>query len=189
MHLLPLFAGLAAALSIQPRQSLPTGVKIDEITYSGTGCAASTIAGTGTALTDVQHFPVPQKNFRAETGANNTAVALTLRNCVVSVKVSHPAGWQFALAKVDFYGRVYVPQGVECTSRSNYTFAGGSAQVCLFPLSLSLHSSFLQVVWLFLLFVILETKEENKKEKKKRRRNQPKKKAERRRKKKEKQDG
>jgi len=56
-------------------------------------------------------------------------------------------------------------------------------------LSLSLHSSFLQVVWLFLLFVILETKEENKKEKKKRRRNQPKKKAERRRKKKEKQDG
>lgn len=133
MHLLPLFAGLATALTIQPRQSLPTGVKIDEITYSGTGCDASTVAGTGQALTDVQHFPVPQKIFRAETGANNTAVADTRRNCVVSVKVSHPAGWQFALTKVDFYGRVYVPLGVECTSRSNYTFAGSSAQV--FPLS------------------------------------------------------
>ena len=135
MHItntLPLFAGLTAALTLphlEQRQTQPANVRVAEISYAGSGCSANTV--TGQAATDPTTLIVPQVNFIAQSGQNQTRVVENRKNCSVLIKVSHAAGWQFSPAKADYYGRVILPLGVEATSKSTYFFSGSatSAQV------------------------------------------------------------
>ena len=129
MHLLqtvPLFAGLTAALSISPRQSttVPPSVSFKGISFAGTGCAAQNLAASQPANALV--WEVPQVNFKAESGANNSKVVDTRLNCQVVINVEHTAGWQYALVKADYYGRVKLPQGSEVISKTTYFYSGAT---------------------------------------------------------------
>lgn len=130
---LPIFASLAAALTIkapiqlQERQSAPQNVQIAEISYAGSGCAAGTQAGRN--LTNAATFLVPQTVFTAESGRNSTPVVESRKNCQVLIKVNYTAGWQFSPASADYYGRVFLPLGVEATSKTTYYFSGDTNQV------------------------------------------------------------
>lgn len=150
MHLLqvlPVVAGLAAALpteGLQARQTtVPTGVTVSSVAFSGAGCPAANLAGF--AVPNAGTIPISRHIFKAATGLNNTRAAETRVNCQSTINVSHPSGWQYALVKADYYGRVKLPQGAEATSKSTYSFAGdaASAAVRILP---SLSSSFCQRV-------------------------------------------
>lgn len=135
-HILPLLAGLTAARTInkpvllEERQTTPQNVQIAEISFAGSGCAAGTQAGK--AVTNSSEFLVPQTVFTATSGENSTPVIESRKNCQILVKVSHAAGWQFSPAKADYYGRVFLPLGVEATSKTTYYFSGDTNQVFIF---------------------------------------------------------
>ncbi|KAK4220789.1 hypothetical protein QBC38DRAFT_404415 [Podospora fimiseda] len=128
MHLLqvvPLFAGLAASLAIEPRQATgPAGVQIASIAFSGTGCSTQTLPAS--ILTNSTDVPVPQTTWVAESGKDNTRVVPTNLNCQIIIRVNHPAGWQYSLVKADYYGRVKLPANTEAASKTTYSFSGNS---------------------------------------------------------------
>jgi len=136
MHLLqniPLLAGLAAALSIPPHQLQrrdPTAndIKVAELSFAGAGCGAST-AGLNASVVDAATFRVPRIIFAAKAGEAGAKVVETKSNCQLTLRVTHPAGWQFSVAKADYYGRVHLPQGSEATSISTYSFSGVTNKV------------------------------------------------------------
>ncbi|KAK4450603.1 hypothetical protein QBC34DRAFT_461227 [Podospora aff. communis PSN243] len=118
---IPVLAGLVAA------QTVPSGVIIPEITYSGTGCTAATRVGA--TLTSPTLIPVPQTRYTARSGANNTRMVDTRLNCQVTVKFNHPAGWQVSVAKADYYGTVKLPQNSEAVSKTTYSYTGQTRTV------------------------------------------------------------
>ncbi|KAK3317903.1 hypothetical protein B0H66DRAFT_602512 [Apodospora peruviana] len=126
---LPLLAGLAAALpAIQQRADpAPAAVQIAEIAYSGSGCATASLAAQ--AVSDPTALTVPQKIFVAESGKNNSKVIDSRSTCQILIKLNHTAGWQFAVTKADYYGRVKIPLGVDSSSRTTYSFGAGSTEV------------------------------------------------------------
>lgn len=129
-QLLPLFASLGTALTIQERQSLPSGVQLAEVTYVGAGCPANATAKTTpTALAVATTVPIPKLIYEARSGVDNTRVALTRQSCSTLIKLTHPAGWQFSVAKADYYGLVTLPQGSEAFSVSTYGYTGSSTTV------------------------------------------------------------
>ena len=64
---------------------------------------------------------------------NQTSVIENRKNCQVLINVNHAAGWQFSPAAADYYGRVFLPLGVEATSKSTYYFSGDTNQVFILP--------------------------------------------------------
>ncbi|KAK3990481.1 hypothetical protein QBC44DRAFT_358366 [Cladorrhinum sp. PSN332] len=132
-HIFPLFAGLAASLAtktpihVQQRDSEPQGVQIAEIAFTGSGCPARSLPAQN--LSNATTILVPQTIFAAESGKNQSKVVDSRTNCEIIIKVNHPAGWQFSVVKADYYGRVHLPQGAEATSKTTYSFSGGSNQL------------------------------------------------------------
>ncbi|KAK0654865.1 hypothetical protein B0T16DRAFT_383875 [Cercophora newfieldiana] len=122
-HILPLFASLTAGLAIESRQTGPASVVISEIVANGSGCSATSVQSTA-ALSNPTFWPVKRVNFTASSGANNARVVDTRLNCQTAFKVNHTAGWSFAVASADYYGRVKLPQGAEAISKSSYYFQG-----------------------------------------------------------------
>ena len=138
-HIFPLFAGLTAALTIkapihlQRRDPEAQDVQIAEIAFAGSGCPASNLPGRN--VSDPTTLIVPRTIFTAESGKNQSQVVDSRTNCQTLIKVNHPSDWQFSVAKADYYGRVFLPQGVEAFSKTTYSFSGGSNEV---PIVLSL---------------------------------------------------
>ncbi|KAK1834907.1 hypothetical protein QBC39DRAFT_275905 [Podospora conica] len=130
MHLLsivPAFAGLTAALSIRQSTTAPASVTLAGITYGGSGCEASTLAGGAVAKPGV--IPVPRKVFVVKTGENNTRVVETRLNCQTTISLNHTAGWQYSVSEADYYGRVVLALGAEAISKTTYYFSGNTAQL------------------------------------------------------------
>ncbi|KAK4206926.1 hypothetical protein QBC37DRAFT_434236 [Rhypophila decipiens] len=130
LQLLPVVAGLAVALPteapIQARQTaVPTGVTVASVNYVGAGCPAANL--TSFSVPNAGTIAIPRSIWKAESGVDNTRVAENRVGCTTTISVNHPAGWQFALVKADYYGRVKVPLGVEAISRTVYSFSGDSA--------------------------------------------------------------
>lgn len=142
MHLLQVLpvvaAGLAAALpteGLQARQTtVPTGVSIASVAFTGAGCPSANLAGFN--VPNAGTFAIPKHIFKAQSGVNNTRVVENRLSCQTVINVNHPAGWQFALVKADFYGRVKLPLGTEATSKTTYSFAGETATVSYLSVTL-----------------------------------------------------
>lgn len=129
LSLVPAFAGLTAALTIQSRQSTaaPASVSIAGIAYAGSGCPASTLGASAVAKPGV--IPVPRKLFVAKSGEGNTKVVETRVNCQTTISLNHTAGWQYAVSEADYYGRVVLALGAEAISKTTYYFSGNTVQV------------------------------------------------------------
>lgn len=129
LSLVPAFAGLASALTIQTRQSTtaPASVSIAGIAYAGSGCAASTLGASAVKQPGV--IPVPRKLFVAKSGENNTKVFETRVNCQSTISLNHTAGWQYSVSEADYYGRVVLALGAEAISKTTYYFSGSTVQV------------------------------------------------------------
>ncbi|KAK3387837.1 hypothetical protein B0H63DRAFT_559286 [Podospora didyma] len=134
-HYFPLFAGLAAALPaanapsshLKQRQSAPQGVQVAEIAYSGSGCGAKSYPAQ--SLSDPTTISVPKTNFTAEAGKSQAQVVDTRTTCQILIKVNQPSGWQYSIAKADYYGRVHLPAGVTGISTTTYSFSGDTKKV------------------------------------------------------------
>lgn len=114
----------AAAPGDRPLAAVPDGnITVDVVAANGSGCAPGT--ATVIANADRTGFRVRYRDFVAEAGG--TAEATDRRkNCQVSVVVSVPAGWTFAIAEADYRGRVRLSAGATGLHRTNYYWQGSS---------------------------------------------------------------
>ncbi|KAK0708645.1 hypothetical protein B0H67DRAFT_457338, partial [Lasiosphaeris hirsuta] len=130
-YILPLLAGLTAALPskvpirLQERAE-PQDIQIAEIAVTGTGCTAS--SQPARSVPDPTTFVVPKTIFKVESGTNQSKVIDSRTNCQTTIKVSHTAGWQFSVAKADYYGRVRLPPGATAISKTTYSFTGDTKE-------------------------------------------------------------
>lgn len=134
-HVLPFFAGLAAALptEVEPvvaREYLaaaPSGheVQITGIAYAGSGCLANTVSGQ--LSTDLTTITLLYTSFVAESGAGQPS-SNARKNCQLNVKLKYPAGWQFSVFKADYRGYANIARGDTGTCKATYYFSGDSKQ-------------------------------------------------------------
>lgn len=134
-HVLPFFAGLAAALptEVEPvvaREYLaaaPSGheVQITGIAYAGSGCEAQSVSGQ--LSTDLTTITLLYTKFVAESG-NSQPSSAARKNCQLNVKLKYPAGWQFSVFKADYRGYASIAKGDTGTCKATYYFSGDSKQ-------------------------------------------------------------
>ena len=122
---------LALALSTPARAAggealaaVPEGnVTFEVIAANGSGCSPGTATVIGDS--DKTGFRIRYSDFVAEAGGGAEATARR-KNCQISVLVTVPAGWTFAIAEADYRGRARLHSGAAALQRTNYYWQGSS---------------------------------------------------------------
>lgn len=134
-HILPFFAGLAAALPTEELvardvNAAPSGhdVEIESIAFAGSGCPAGSVSGQ--LSSDLTTITLLYASFIAQSGSGVPASSYRT-NCQLNVKLKYPSGWQFSVFKADYRGYAQIPSGSTGTCKATYYFSGDSSQVCL----------------------------------------------------------
>ena len=97
----------------------PGGSYFAEVTANGTGCPAGT---WDTQLSpDGQSFKLIFSAFEAEV---DRTTAVSIKNCLVSIKLHSPQGLSYAVQDVYYGGYAYLEEGVEARMVSNTYFQG-----------------------------------------------------------------
>lgn len=114
-------AGLAASGAATSAHAQE--IRIDEITYSGSGCPE------GTADVDVDSptsFSVILSELQVHAGPNELLTDAT-KHCSLRVRVSYSEGFTFSLDSFKWRGSALLDPVVEAWFRVRYSFAGGPA--------------------------------------------------------------
>ena len=126
---LPLSVPVAAgATAEQPATAAaPSGnITVEVVANNGSGCAPGTASVYATA--NRTGFRVRYSDFVAEAGGSSATIDRR-KNCQMSILVTVPAGWTFAIASVDYRGRARLQSGASGLHRTNYYWQGSSHSV------------------------------------------------------------
>jgi hypothetical protein len=123
---LSLSAPAAADATAQTPTStaVPSGnITVQVVANNGSGCAP----GTASVHADANKtgFRIRYSDFLAEAGGS-AAVTDRRKNCQMSVLVTVPAGWTFAIASVNYRGRARLNSGASGLHRTTYYWQGSS---------------------------------------------------------------
>jgi hypothetical protein len=96
-------------------------ITIENIQYNGTGCPFGTVAQN--VSDDKQAFTLTFSEFYAEAGPG---ISLTQgrKNCVATVKLHIPAGWQYSVADFYYRGFMQLDEGIKSEHSVDYFFEG-----------------------------------------------------------------
>jgi len=115
-------AGIAEASSAQVTPDTPSAseVYIEDITAQGTGCQTEDTVTSVISL-DRKSFIVI---FTAMQLLNPPGPAIKFKNCLASVRLHVPQGWQVSLATVNTRGFASLANDIRARQSSAYFFAG-----------------------------------------------------------------
>lgn len=102
----------------------PSEVKIQSISYAGSGCPAGTVAEN--LSPDQLAFTLLFDAFIAEAGPG-VPVREKRKNCQLLVDLRFPPGWTFTIASVDHRGYAALERKVIGTHKASYYFQGQAA--------------------------------------------------------------
>ena len=106
--------------------SSPDNVRIDSLTYGGSGCPQGTVAAAFSP--DRTSFTLIFDSFVAYSG-QGVPITQNRRNCQVNTAISFPQGWSYSILSVDYRGYASLPAGVTATQKATYYFSGEQNQV------------------------------------------------------------
>jgi hypothetical protein len=107
-----------------PANAVPSGnITVEVVANNGSGCAP----GTASVSADANRtgFRVRYHDFIAEAGGS-AATTDRRKNCQMSILVTVPAGWTFAIASVNYRGRARLLSGASGLHRTTYYWQGES---------------------------------------------------------------
>ncbi len=104
----------------------PEGVGIRSFIYNGTGCPLQS-AEIHLAQDDRGSLVLSLPNMLAEWGPNHPKV-YSRQNCVMTVDLVVPEGWQYSLNAWEAIGTVYLDSGLRAEVSFQYFFEGSSGQ-------------------------------------------------------------
>lgn len=96
-------------------------VKIDQVSYGGSGCKAGTASVT--LSPDSTTVTIIFDEYEATIGPG-AKFSDQVKNCNLNFKVIYPPGYQYTLYKNDYTGYALLEQGVTAKQTSSYWFAG-----------------------------------------------------------------
>jgi hypothetical protein len=103
----------------------PSQVFIENLTFSGTGCAPGTVLSE--VAPDAKSVSIYFDSFVAEAGPH-IALTNSVKMCKLALSVHAPAGWSFAIPTVDYHGYMLLDDQVTGTTQATYSFAGSMLQ-------------------------------------------------------------
>lgn len=113
---------LAAVAKAEDRPPVPSEViTIKKIQYNGTGCPLGTVAKN--VSEDKTAFTLTFSEFVAESGPN-ISLSAGRKNCVATVVLNVPGGWQFSIADFYYRGFIALDLGVSAEHSASYFFEG-----------------------------------------------------------------
>ncbi len=104
----------------------PEGVGIRSFTYNGIGCPPRS-AEMHLAPDDHGSMLLSLPNMLAEWGPNHPKV-YSRQNCVITVDLAVPEGWQYSLDAWEAIGTVYLDSGLRAEVSLQYFLDGSSVQ-------------------------------------------------------------
>jgi len=113
---------IATAAKAEDRLPVPSEViTIKKIQYNGTGCPLGTVAKN--VSEDKTAFTLTFSEFVAEAGPG-ISLASGRKNCIATLVLSVPGGWQFSIADFYYRGFMALDQGITAEHSSDYSFEG-----------------------------------------------------------------
>jgi len=104
-----------------PADDPPTGVRIRNLSWAGSGCPAGTVAWN--VAPDAMAFTLLFDSYVAEIGPG-LPLSLGRKNCQILVDLDFPQGWSYSVFTVDYRGFFNLDSGVSGIQQSNYYFQG-----------------------------------------------------------------
>lgn len=101
----------------------PDGVILEVVDANGTGCPEGW--GVVKQAADNTSFELTAPTSVAIAGGNHLATEFR-KNCQVSLQMSKPAGWTYAVSWIDSSGFAYLSDGAKGVERVSYYFQGSS---------------------------------------------------------------
>lgn len=95
---------------------------INKINVKGSGCPDSSTVGVNIA-DDKQAFTVTFSEFAAETGPG-IPLSASRKNCVLTLALDVPAGWQFSIGNFYYRGFIQLDPAVKAEHTTSYFFEG-----------------------------------------------------------------
>ena len=115
---------LAVAYLITPalaQPSPPTLTFFDEITHGGTGCPQETTVEAEIG-TDGQSVHIMFEDYQVDVSSETNPIAQ--KTCTISLPLSLPAGWQYAVATIEYHNALSLTDGVAARRRAEVFFQG-----------------------------------------------------------------
>ena len=104
----------------------PDPIKIEHVTFKGTGCPDPSTAAVNVSP-DKQALTVTFSEFIAEAGPSIPASG-NRKNCTLTLDLNIPSGWQFSIGTFNFRGFVSLDKGVAAEHSATYFLQGDSNQ-------------------------------------------------------------
>lgn len=101
----------------------PSFVRLRSINYAGSGCPAGSISAN--VSPDSRALSLTMDEFVAEVGPG-VPLSAGRRNCQLSIDLSYPSGWSYAVLRTQRRGYVNLEPGVTATQTSSFYFQGQS---------------------------------------------------------------
>jgi hypothetical protein len=122
------FAGPASATGFLDLPVPPPSdrIVIDVVTVNGTGCPSGSAAVA--VSPDNTAFTVTYSKYMAMVGVGSVSTDWR-KNCQLNIVVHVPAGFTYAISKVDYRGFASLAAGATALERANYYFQGSSQTV------------------------------------------------------------
>ena len=112
----------SSAFAHNPNAIVPADpVTIKDITANGSGCPLGTVAQN--ISEDKQAFTLTFSEFVAETGPD-TLSSQARKNCVVTLTLKVPVGWQYSVGSFNYRGFMGLDEGIKATHSTTYFFQG-----------------------------------------------------------------
>lgn len=102
----------------------PDNVQIRNYSYSGTGCPGGSLSTN--VSPDLQTLSLLFDSFIAEIGPHVSQIS-SRKSCTVTMNLSYPNGWTFAVAEVKSFGYASLERGVNATQSASFHFQGNIA--------------------------------------------------------------
>lgn len=116
---------VASVAKAEDRTPVPNEViTIKKIQYNGTGCPLGTVAQN--ISEDKTAFTLTFSEFVAESGPN-ISLASGRKNCVATLVLDVPAGWQYSVGSFYYRGFIGIDKGVTAEHSADYFFEGQGA--------------------------------------------------------------
>ncbi|PGH12701.1 hypothetical protein AJ80_06647 [Polytolypa hystricis UAMH7299] len=123
---IPALVSAAAIPSAEVASAFDSGaVKLNGVTYGGTGCNSGTLSVRVTD--DGEICPIRFRNLVAQAG-NNVGIEESRKFCQINFNLEYPQGWSFSVLRTDYTGYVKLAADSTAYVQSKYYFSGETEQ-------------------------------------------------------------
>lgn len=112
---------LSLTAPLQGQEVGPAGFNISSITVGGSGCRENSF--TTNVAPDRMSFALTFYENIAESGPG-IDLKNGIKNCQITLNLSVPVGWRFAVAGFDYRGYIKLDEGVEALHNTKYYIQG-----------------------------------------------------------------